>query len=104
MDLPSVTSAEPEGRLSSKDQEDCTIHEEEILLYLSFPDFDDTAVVTNAPEIKLVNIMGSEPVCFIENLELAGEHIVSLGFTCTLPSHAPNNNTMIYFRIPNFLL
>ena len=53
--------------------------EEEVLIYINFPDFDSTTVITEATEIKLHGLLTNEPKCSIANLEFAGKHKLNLG-------------------------
>ena len=52
---------------------------EEQILYINYPDFEDTSLITTSQEIKLTGMMGSQPKCSVRNLEFEGKHEINLG-------------------------
>lgn len=74
-----VKGTDQDMSAASEDSGDLIEEEEEVLLYLDFPDFEDTTIVTNANEIKVAGIMSGNPKCTIDNLDFVGKHEVHLG-------------------------
>jgi hypothetical protein len=62
-----------------EDDSDFIVTEEEQLMYINFPEFEDTTIITNADEIKLFGVLGSNPKCAIANLDFAGKHEMTTG-------------------------
>ena len=57
---------------------------EEVFVYASFPDFNETRLITDAQEIRFDNICGPNPTCSVGVLEFKGSHEISLGMYGTM--------------------
>lgn len=69
------------SRSDAADEQGYVTTEEEVLMYMDFPDFDFTTVVTEADEIMIFDAMSEVPNCRIANLDFSGAHEVHLGIS-----------------------
>jgi len=62
-------------------EESCEEDDEEILIYVDFPDFDESNLFDLSPDatIELSGMMEATPSCKINHLNFIGRHEINLG-------------------------
>jgi hypothetical protein len=69
--------------MSEVNEETCKTDDEneyeEVLIYVAFPDFDNTEYISKSSSLTISDIMSESPLCEVNKTQFIGEHRLNVG-------------------------